>query len=539
MAMMTGGEAIVRTLLANGAETVFGIPGLHTLAIYDALFDHPNLRHILVRNEQAASIMANAVGRITGHPGICLVTTGPAACNALIGVADATRESTPMLVVASQIDSGLVGQGKGAFHEMSDQKGMFQAAGAWTVHVNRVEQIPAAINAAWVAMTHARPRPAYVEIPEDILGAKAEVQAATAPDAPQIGVSRQKATALIEAVRRARRPLVYVGGGAARSGAANELRAFVERLDLPVVATINGKGVLAEDHRLSAGVAPVKDPRFKALLPTVDLLVSLGAGFGQVSTYSWSVAWPAQVIQVDVDGSQIGKNIPATTGVVGDVKTVLAQLNSVEVDTHPAANTKWVAEVKSLSDQVRRSEEDYPGCDFARIMRDVLPRNTVVVGDAQSWGTWLIHHYPVYAPGQLIWPINFGTLGYSIPGALGVKAACPDCPVVAACGDGGFTFYANEFATAAQHGLNIIVLVVNNSSLSVIRALQTRIYGPQRVFAADLQNPDFEAYARAFGWFAVKINTLSDLAESLREALQVGRPALIEIPFDIKTPESG
>ena len=219
MKRMRGGEAVVATLEANHARLAFGMPGIHNLAVFDALLDRVAFRHILVRNEQGGSIMANAVGRTTGRPGVCVVTTGPAACNALTGVADAARDSVPMLVVASQIESHLVGQDRGAFHEVADQMGMFRAAGAFSVRANRVEQVPAAINAAWVAMTHGRPRPAYVEVPEDILFAEGEVEVAAAAAPPLPGVAPERAAEILSLILKAKRPLVYAGGGVLSGGA--------------------------------------------------------------------------------------------------------------------------------------------------------------------------------------------------------------------------------------------------------------------------------------------------------------------------------
>ena len=532
---MTGGEALVRSLIANGANVAFGIPGKHNLSVYDALLDHPQIRHILVRNEQAASIMANAGGRATGTPGVCLVSTGPAACNALIGVADAARESVPMLVVASQIDSSLIGQSRGAFHEMPDQKGMFAAAGAWTIRAHGVEQIPPAVNAAWVAMTHGRPRPAYVEIPEDVLNARAAVETSRAPDAPRPGASPTKIAQVLSLLNRAERPIVYAGGGAAGSAAGGELLKFIEAHELPVVSTINGKGVVPEDHRFCAGVLPLNDSVCRNLLAKCDLVLAFGTGFGEVSTDSWRVPFPCRLVHVDIDGSQIGRNVPASIGIAADVRTVLEQLNSADIAT-PRPESGWTNEVVGVSLALRESGAGQSGAALARAMRAALPRDSVIVGDAQSWGIWLVRDLPVYGANQMIWPINFGTLGYGIPGALGVKATIPHRAVIATCGDGGFTFYSNELATAVQHGLNIIVILVNNSSLAIIRSLQQRLYGASRVFSSDLRNPDFVAYAESFGCAGRRVRDLEAIGPALAEALHAQRPTVIEIPFPIDVP---
>ena len=540
MKRMTGGEAAIATLAANGANLAFGMPGMHNLALYDTLLERSEFRHILVRNEQGASIMANAVGRVTGRPSICVVTTGPAACNTLAGVADGVRESVPMLVVASQISSHLIGQNKGAFHEMLDQKGMFQAAGAFAVRANRVEQIPTAINAAWAAMTHGRPRPAYVEIPEDILFAEEEVEISPAPEAPRPGGTAEQYAAVLKMLRRAQRPLVYVGDGAARSGAGDDLVEFIERLNLPIVSTINGKGVVPEDHPLSAGPLPVTDPTCTALFEGSDLLLALGTSFSQVSTGFWSTRYPAQLIHVDIDGAQIGRNVPAALGIVGDVRTVVADLvrmaPTATAGDEQRQSSAWVREVTSLRERIKQRVHGASGAEITRVMRRLLPRDAIVVGDAQSWGGWTIYHFPTFGASQLFYPIHFGTLGYSVPGAIGVKAAFPERPVVAVCGDGGFLFCSNELATAAQHHLDIIVIIVNNSGLGSVKMYQERRYGPDRVCAADLENPDFAAYAKSFGCFGRRVPTPDEFEPALAEALQARRPAVLEITFPVPPP---
>ena len=536
MTRMTGGEAVVATLEANGARLAFGMPGIHNLAIYEALRKRPAFRHVLVRNEQGASIMANAAGRSTGRPGICVVTTGPAASNAVTGLADAARDSVPMLVVASQVHSRLIGQNKGAFHEILDQRGMFQAAGAWALRANRVEQIPAAVNAAWVAMTHSCPRPAYLEIPQDILFAEAEVEILPAPDAARPALAPRHQAEILRLIREAQRPLVYVGGGAAKSGSSDELLKLVERFSLPVFSTIQGKGVLPEDHSLSAGVMQVGNPACQALLSRADLMLALGTSFSEINTQSWSTRFPPRLIHVDIDGSQIARNVPAALGVTGDVRTVLVSLNAAAEGMESCPPSDWVGEVTGLREQIQAAVEGSPGAVLTQTLRRLLPRDAVLVGDAQGWGGWLIHHFPVFGPGQLLWPTHFGTLGYSVPGAIGVQAAFPGRPVVAACGDGGFLFCSNELATAAQHQLNIIVVLVNNAGYQSIGGVQEHRYGAKHAFGVDLVNPEFEAYARSLGCFARRVEDLDEFEPALAAALGSGQPAVVEITFQVPPP---
>ena len=248
------------------------------------------------------------------------------------------------------------------------------------------------------------------------------------------------------------------------------------------------------------------------------------------------MCFPSQLIHVDIDGCQIGRNVPASLGIVGNAQTVLAQLNAATAEMEPRRPSEWVGEVTGLPEQLKQAIEDFPGARLARAMRHLLPRDAIVVGDAQGWGGWLIHHFPVCGAGQVLWPIHFGTLGYSVPGAVGVQAAFPEHPVVAACGDGGFMFCSNELATAVQHRLNIIVVLVNNASLESIQYLQARRYGAGHAFAVDLTNPDFAAYARSFGCFARRVTDLEDFEPALTEALNARRPAVVEIAFHVPRP---
>ena len=533
MTRMTGGEAVVAALEANGADVAFGIPGIHNLPIYDALLDRPTFRSVLARNEQSACYMANGAGRTTRRPGVCIVTTGPAACNALAGVADAVRDSAPLLVIASQISSHLMGQGKGTFHEMADQIGMYRSAGAWTIRPNRVEQIPAAVNAAWAAMTYGRPRPAYIEIPEDILRSEGEVEIAPVAPAPLPAASKEQIDRALQLLQSAQRPLVYVGAGASRSGAEEELTCFVKRFNLPVVSTVHGKGVVAEDHPLSAGTLPIWDVTCQTVFAEADLVLALGTGFSEVSTLGWTVEFPRQLIHVDIDGSQIGRSVPVELGIAGDVRTVVAQLNAAADESMGAAPAAWTERVLDLSRRVAKAVAGSDGTVFMQAMRELLPRDSIIVGDAQGWGRWPINHFPTYAGNQMLWPIHFGTLGYSVPAAIGVQAAFPERRVVAACGDGGFLFCSNELATAVQHNLPVVVVLVNNDCYYSIRASQERLYGEDRVYCADLQNPDFVAYAQSFGCLARKVPTVEEFEPALRAALAENRPAVLEITFPV------
>jgi acetolactate synthase-1/2/3 large subunit len=537
---MTGGEAVIASLVVNGARLAFGIPGKHNLALYDALVGRHDIRQIVTRNEQGASLMANGAGRWSGEPGICLVTTGPGACNALVGVADAARESVPMLVIASQISAPLVGLRRGAFHEMEDQAGMFAAAGAWIGQAHAVADIPGLINAAWVAMTHGRPRPALVEIPQDVLSAHGEASITAASPPPRPAPSSDQINAALTRILAARRPLIYAGAGAVRSRAGDEIRACAERLAIPVMTTVHAKGVLAEDHPQSGGILPTKDRDLGArILEEADLLLALGTGFSEISTAGWGLPFPSNLIHVDIDGAQIGRNVPTSMGIVADVRAFLAGLNDMaqRVQARPRSEwADWSRRITSIPGLLQDAVTGAAGAEISRVMRSMLPRDAVIVGDAARWHGWQMHHLPTYQASSLIIPLHFGTLGYGVPAAIGVKAAAPQRTVVAACGDGGFLFCSQELATAVQHELPLVVVLVNNNCYGTIKMTQERTYGPSRVIAADLKNPDFVAYASALGCFAQRVDSVNEFAGAFASALSCGKPAVLELTFAIDPP---
>ena len=312
---------------------------------------------------------------------------------------------------------------------------------------------------------------------------------------------------------------------------------LVEHLGLPVVTTIHGKGALPEDHPLSGGVLPIGDPTCSTLFSRADLVLALGTSFSQVSTGSWTVEFPAQLIHVDLDGAGIGRSVPAALKVAGDVRRVLGQLNEAVAAIERRPSSAWAEEVAGLPARLERVVEGAAGAELVRTMRCLLPDDAIVVGDAQGWGSWLIHHFPVDGTGRVLWPIHFGTLGFSVPGAIGVQAAFPERRVVAACGDGGFMFCSNELATAVQHRLDIVVIVVNDAGFGSVRNGQVHRFGAERVFAADLHNPDFVAYARSFGCWAHRVQRPEEFGPALKEALNAGRPAVVEVVFPLpRTP---
>ncbi len=539
MTRMTGGQALVQTLKTNGVTTVFGIPGTHNLPIYDALYhEQTAIRHILARHESGAGLMANGYARASGQPGVAIVTTGPAVGNIMGSVGDAYRDSVPVLVIASQITSGFIGQDRGVFHEMRDQLGMAAAITKWSRRVTRVADIPAAVNEAWLAMTSGRPRPAYIEIPEDVLAAEDDLEIAPAPHLAPPAADAQLVAQAARILRDATRPLIFAGGGVQWSGATGALAKLAEALGAPVANTCNGKGALPDDHPLALGFAVFGLEPIMNLWKQADAVLAIGTDLDEITTGGWQLPPPRGLVQVDIDPAQIGRNYPVDVGLAGDARVVLRQLADALDGPGPDAVTPWAMEALGVRRQMRDAAAGTDGLALVQALSAALGRDGITTGDAACVGGWQLWHQPVYEPRTFLFPLGFGTLGFGLPAALGAQAAHPDRRVICLCGDGGFLFTGQELACAVQHELNVVTVVVNDNTFGAIRRQQERNYGG-RVFAADLVNPDFPLLAQAYGATGLHIETMDELPGALDAAFASGKPALIEVPGPLSDPPRG
>jgi acetolactate synthase-1/2/3 large subunit len=534
---VTGGRVLAAALHAEGVDTVFGMIGSHVTAVYDALLDFPAIRTIDVRHEQAAGYMADGYARVTGRPGVCLVTAGPGATNTLTAVASAFADSSPVLVLAGQVPSDVLGRNKGVFHECPDQLGLFRSVTGWRGRADDLAAIPRLVGEAFLALRSGRPRPAYLEIPCDVLDARGP----DVPPAPALaGPARREAPA--DDGRRAaarlaasRAPGIWAGGGVIRSGASAALRDLAEALGAPVFVTMSGKGALPADHPLAVDYWLPAEPA-RALLESADLVLAVGTRFTSMATAGWRLRMPGMV-QVDVDPGELGKNYPIEAGLCGDAGAVLRQLRAA-VGGGPRA---WRADAVA---RVRREVEEAAARSFAEshrllgAIRSRLRRDAIVVCDITTLGTLARRYFPVYEPRTFVCPLGFGTLGSAYPLALGAKRGRPERQVVAICGDGGFLFNLQELATAAQHGLGVVALVVNDGGYGAIRDWQRRHAGG-RFTSVDLVAPDFMGLAQAFGVVGLRAKGADDVGDVLEAALRETRPVLLEVPVTLEHPGFG
>jgi thiamine pyrophosphate-dependent acetolactate synthase large subunit-like protein len=537
MAEVTGGEVVVRTLQAHDVDVVFGLPGVHALAIYDALYAHPELKHITVRHEQTAAYMADGYARVTGRPGVCITTTGPGAANTAAAMGTAYFDSVAILNVMSQVASNLVDRDKGALHEPKDQLGFFRAVTKWNARASGIERIPAVLHQAFRTMLVERPRPTQVEVCTDHLAGKVDSEAVPWLTAPQSFPLRAAEPALVEeaahALASAEAPIIWAGGGVNRAGAWEELARLAEALQAPVVTTIQGLGAIPYDHPLALGYRPY-DRTLTPLVERSDLLLAVGTRFAAGQTANWNLKLPARLIHIDVDETEVDKSYPATLGLIGDARLVLGQL--LEALSSHRATACWAGDVAALRSQMADNFKAAGPHEMAVLddIRQAVDRDAIIVCDQTKPAYWAARSFPVYEPRTFLYP-GYGTLGYGFPTALGVKVGMPGRQVVCIAGDGGFQYALPELATAAQFGINVTVLLFNDSGYGILRVLQDMDF-QSHYYAVDLLNPDFGRLTEAYGLRHIGLNAADGLGPALRRALESDRTTVIEVPVDFGRP---
>jgi len=530
---MTGAEALVQSLIAEGVEVIFGLPGVHAMPIYDALYDHQEIRYIGVRHEQAAAYMADGYTRSTGRVGVCLTTTGPGAANTVAAMAEAYSSSSPVLQICTQIHSSLVDKGKGALHDAKDQLGMFRTVTGWNKRIESGEDIPGSVHLAITKMNTEHPRPIQLEIPVDLLSLDADVELPQSQDYQRQTGDEALIRETAEWLRTSQTPVIWAGGGVIASQATAELLELAELLQAPVLTTFMGKGAIPEDHPLSLGNwATGGDARdlLQGLLDGSDLMLAVGTRFSAISTGEWSLRLPERLIDINIDPTEMGKNYPASISISGDTKRILQGILARLKEAGVGDRVSRADEVEALRGVVHDivAATQMGRLQVVEAIRETLSRDAIVVNDMTMVSYTASRHFRVYEPRTFLYPSGFGSLGFGFPAALGAKVAWPQKEVVAICGDGGFMMGCQELATAIQHQINLPVLIFNNQGYGVLRETQDIDFSGRRL-GVDLLTPDFVKFAEAFGTEGVKIEELEELGPALKNALQAQKPTLIEV----------
>lgn len=530
MARLTGGQAIIDGLEREGVDVVFGIPGVHTLDLYDALVDS-DIEHVTTRHEQGAGFMADGYARATGRVGIALVITGPGLTNVATPIGQAYSDSSPVLVISSHNQSDQADQGRGLLHELKDQHGVMESIAAYSERVDRVADVPGAIADAFDYFDTRRPRPIHLELPMDVLARTDRIEPVERAAATPPAADDERIDAAVDRLEEATAPLLIVGGGA--TDAAASARRLVETTGMPVISTVAGKGVIPDTHELSLG-ATLRRDEVADYAASRDLVLAVGTELSPMDTGSADL--PENLIHVDIDYGNFGKNYPVDLGIVADAETALPELvRRVE--------ERGVAFDEDLRDEVAAvrgaslDEAAAEGSEAHRLLatlRDALDENAIVVNDMTMVCYEATRVFPVDEPGTFLFPRGFGTLGFSPPAAFGAAIGATDRQVVSLVGDGGFLFTVQELATAVKYDIGIPVIVLNDDSYEAVRDNQVRDYDG-RLIGVDIDNPDFIEMARSFGAAARRIEyeTVEDeLPAALDAAFARDRPTVVEIPVD-------
>ncbi|NLL19970.1 MAG: biosynthetic-type acetolactate synthase large subunit [Clostridia bacterium] len=531
---ITGAEALIKSLEAEGVEVIFGYPGGAVLSIYDALRES-SIKHVLVRQEQAAVHAASGYSRVTGRPGVCLATSGPGATNLVTGIATAYMDSIPVIAITGQVATGMVGTD--AFQEV-DIFGITMPITKHNYLVQKAEDLPRIIREAFHIAQTGRPGPVLIDIPKDVSGAiLAQYQPVTKVDLrgykPTFRGHPSQIRNLAQLIREAEKPLIYAGGGTVRAGAHEEVLALAERINAPVTTTLQGLGVFPENHPLSLGMLGMHGTPYANLaVQQCDLLIGLGVRFDDRVTLSVEHFAPnAQIVHVDIDPAEIGKNVLVDLPIVGDVRLVLEDLlGLVEEKEHP----EWIEEVRGL-------KKNYPltyghaGGDLkpqfvleklSELLRD---QDWIITSDVGQHQMWAAQYGKFLKPNTFLTSGGLGTMGYGVPAAVGAQLGAPQATVVAVTGDGSFQMHMAELGTATENKLPVKILLFNNSYLGMVKQLQHFFVEGRYSGVEFTGNPDFmqliSAYKNACG---LRISKPEEVEPVLKEALNNGKLTLIE-----------
>ena len=522
MQKMTGGEAVVKSLIKHGVHTLFGLPGVQNDWLYNALYDHQDqIRVIHTRHEQGAGYMALGYAMATGGPAVYSIVPGPGFLNASAALATAYGLNAKVLCLSGQIPTQVIGKELGVLHEINDQLGIMRRLTKWSERANSPAEAVKHIDEAFYQMNSGRPRPVGLEVPMNVLSERKAVDLTVPirnPFAPAVDTDRVEKAA--DWLGHAKYPMIYVGSGA--MDASRSVRELAEALQAPVIGYRTGMGIMDGRHYLCVHLPPSHEYWKKT-----DMVLAIGSNLRVPA--KWGKDENLKIIQIDVDPTAHGKHVKPDLTITARSEDVLpllvertAAYNSVRrsiEDEMQAIKQKWAADTAYLEMQN----------SYLRLIRSELGEDGIFVDELTQVGFASRITYPAYHPRTFISTGYQGTLGYGFATALGVKVAKPDAPVVSVAGDGGFMFTMQELATAVQHKIGLVTLIFNNNAYGNVQQMQKGLYD-NRVIASDLVNPDFVAMAKSFGANGFRAETLDECRDAIRKGFESDLPTIIEVP---------
>ncbi len=526
----TGAELAIAALEAHGVETVFGIPGVHTLALYDALRGS-SIRHVLSRHEQGAGFMADGYARASGKPGVAFVITGPGVTNIATPIGEAYTDSSPVMVISSNCPRPYLDEMRGNLHDLKDQMGVMAAVTKWNTRVMAANDVTSAIAEGFRQMGNGRPLPVHIEIPLDVLD-----EPATTDDLPVSRPERMRPDPALlhdaaDRLTAAKRVVIYCGGGAIHGYAGRSILAIAEALNAPIMTSFMGKGSVPEDHPLCVGALWEEGNTIDDMLQSADCLLVFGSKLGAQATWMFKMRFPAELIRIDVDERELTLNATPSLGIAGDAGLVAEGIASL-LGGRGTANTGF--DKPGIKEARAKAEAGAFHADrrgYVDALRRVIPRDGILATDMTQMSYVGCYLYPVYEPRTYMFPSGYGTLGFSVPAAIGAKIARPEKVVVPIVGDGGYQFTMGELGTAVQERLGIPIVIFNDSTYSAVKEAQMNERGG-RYMAVDLVNPDYVDLAKAYRIPGVRVHSPEEMEQAIADALQRDLPTIIDVPIE-------
>ena len=529
---LTGGQMVCESLIREGVDVIFGLPGGAILPLYQTLPEYPQLRHILVRHEQGAAHAADGYARVTGRPGVAWATSGPGATNLITGIATAQMDSVPMVIITGQVARAAIGSD--AFQE-TDTTGITLPITKHNYLIMDPAEIPRAIHEAFYIANSGRPGPVLVDIPKDVLQEEGEFEYPDKIDLPGYkptleghGSQIKKAAKLIA---QSQRPVILAGHGIIFSEAFDELRELAEKAQIPVITTLLGISSFPDDHLLCVGMPGMHGMAYASLaIEEADLLIALGMRFDdRITGKASAFALGSRKIHVDIDPSEIGKNIPVDVPIVGDLKRVLTKLNK---NVEPTTHVEWLQRIEELkrdhpSMDIRDTDKLIPQYIIRQLSEATNGEAYVVTGVGQHQ-MWAAQHYVYKEPRSFVTSGGSGAMGYEVPGAMGAQVGRPDKVVWSVAGDGGFQMTMAELATLVENKIPVKFAIMNNNNLGMVRQWQEFFYKKSYVATVYTHNPDFVKLAEAFGMLGLRVTDKSQVRSAIEKAMKYDGPALID-----------
>ena len=526
----TAATAAIAQIEACGATTVFGIPGVHTLALYDALHDS-SLTHILARHEQGAGFMADGYARATGRPAVALVITGPGVTNIATPIGEAYTDSSPVFVLSSNVESAHLDAMRGNLHDLKDQRAVMQAVTKWNDRALSASEVPRLIAEGWRHMMTGRRLPVHLEVPLDVLDQPIDAHSVAPVDVeipePDLSSDVQAAADLLS---QAKRPMIYAGGGATSSGAGEQIARIAEALGAPIVTSFQGKGSVPTSHPHNLGSLWTQGNAVDDLAKQADALLVIGSRLGVQATERFNFPIPENLVRIDIDGEEMTRNATPAISILADALRASSLLLDALASAEPASEwtTEHFEEARGAARATSFGAERYA---YLEAIRQSMPDEGVIAWDMTMMSYVATYLFPVERPRTFLFPTGYGTLGFALPAAIGAKVGVGETPVAAVVGDGGFQFTMQELATAIQFRLGIPIIVFNDSTYSAVKDEQHRSRNG-RYAAVDLVNPDYVKLAEAYDTPGVRANSPEELRVAINEALTRDLPTIIDVPID-------